>query len=241
MRKNFKTNTADVLIAARLSKDVYDLNGGSEAQNWGWFDDYHGHLETVFGQDNAWQSLPYLWENEGAAGRNKTPLDQIMPGGLLAHATVTVAGAAEALMAVGMVDGQKTLVYAARGTDAYDREFGLVPAAGSGQSWRAEGQAAHYDLHRPWIDDMIDYANNDANGIEKIIFTGHSVGGAVADMFMAFDAQRLDDDIDMTAVTFGSPGLHPDLFRLIAYRPQDVDPNFVTIDGLDVRLWGGDD
>jgi Ca2+-binding RTX toxin-like protein len=80
------------------------------------------------------------------------------------------------------------------------------------------GEMSAYDYFeifvQPFFDSVLDAATN--AGVEKIIVTGHSQGGVLAE-----SALRYSDDDRLTGVTFGSPGTFLDSF-------YDVDDNRIV-------------
>jgi Ca2+-binding RTX toxin-like protein len=99
-------------------------------------------------------------------------------------------GHALAVTLQGVLDGQQVLVVAIRGTD-------------STQDWIADvtNINTEYDALRPLAAALEHYAA--AGG--KVVLTGHSMGGAMDQLFMA---EHPGDD-HYRAVTFGSPGALP--------------------------------
>lgn len=125
-------------------------------------------------------------------------------------------------------DGDKTLILAFRGTDEDDRAW-------AGQTFTPGGVRNHYLGHRPLIEAAIDYANDRSNGIDKMIVAGHSLGGMVADLFAAVDAQHLSDAVELKSFSFGSAGMLPDVFVpniLYADFGDETDPRVISTSGL---------
>ena len=103
-----------------------------------------------------------------------------------------------------------TLVLAFRGTD------GLDGSVESGQTFTGDGAYYHYEAFRPLIEAALAYAADAANGITDIIVSGHSLGGLMADIFTAVDAQRFADLPNIAGhlkiISLASPGIVPDAF-----------------------------
>ncbi|WP_050532388.1 M10 family metallopeptidase C-terminal domain-containing protein [Pseudaestuariivita atlantica] len=126
-----------------------------------------------------------------------------------------------------------TLYLAIRGTD------NLVDATIGGQSFSPSGQAEYFMMLKPFFDAARDYAL--ANGIDTIVVTGHSLGGAVADLFSLFLKEDWDADFaTVSVVSVASPGLAPGVSDALgallgvppASRPQaDANGEYTRPDG----------
>ncbi len=128
-----------------------------------------------------------------------------------------------------------TLVLTFRGTDEFDGAFT------GGQTWVGDGAFLHYEAFRPLIDAAYTYASDPSNYIKHIVVSGHSLGGAMADIFTLVDASRFAaiDNSDLTIVSLASPGLDPDTIfdglanfgfgekydRSLAFPTSAIDPN----------------
>jgi Ca2+-binding RTX toxin-like protein len=77
-----------------------------------------------------------------------------------------------------------TLVLAFRGTDDKDR------SVAGGQAFSGAGSFLHYQAFAPLIDSVLAYVQNSKNHIQHVVVSGHSLGGAMADIFTAVDAHR---------------------------------------------------
>ncbi|PWJ10191.1 hypothetical protein [Jannaschia seohaensis] len=220
MTATLRDDIVSLAIAAEIAALVYGPQGNGPAQDFGWSADYAAALPEGV------EILPRLWADGTEEGGDGIAQGDLRAGGLLVSVGEGAAGSAEALILRGMLAGKATLIYAARGTDPYDQQS----AAALGQAWTAAGQAAHYELHRPWIDDAIAFANAPDSGIERVLFVGHSLGGSVADIFAAYDAQRVEPEV--TVLSLGSAGLHFGLLTgLDPYRTDEIDPAFVDLSG----------
>ena len=144
-----------------------------------------GDLEGYFTDPDDWR-----FQGGGLYEGRSSFISEWESQGLLARETLS--------------NGDTALVYAFRGTDDEDN------AVWSGQAWTGNGLYDHYAGHRPLIEAMIAYANDPANSIEAVIVAGHSLGGAMLDIFTAVDAQRLKSSIDLTTVSIASAGVDPD-------------------------------
>lgn len=141
-------------------------------------------------------------------------------------------GGAQAIVAIDQVD--HTLAIAFRGTDSNGELFFTDPIG-----YLASFQP-YYDLFSPLIDAALAFANDPAQNVTHILATGHSLGGAVAEIFMS---DHLDPKI--SGVTFGSPGemsianLPNSDTRLLNFlHTGDPVPNAVSINdkGVDVSV-----
>jgi VCBS repeat-containing protein len=182
--------------------DAFDLSSGPIGRK----DDYQGYLAS-----QGWNAKTFASLNNSFAASNNGLYEK---------------GDAQALVAEGYVDGQRTLVLAFRGTDALD------PALTAAQTWTASGQADYYELLRPLVLAIHAYVSEAVNGIHKVIVSGHSLGGSMVDFFSASDARLFKESgTDLTAVSIASPGLDPDLFSgngtidLFLPNPQQITPS----------------
>lgn len=143
--------------------------------------------------------------------------------GLYEAAIPAVPGAhASALVREGMVDGEKTLTLAFRGTD----DFGDVI------NWPTAH--AYFADFAPLILSLHNYIA--ANGIEQVLATGHSLGGSMVQDLLAINI-GIGPDRE-SGYTWGSPGsdLHPTNAHLVNFvHPTDPVSNFGGLVG-DVRV-----
>jgi len=97
----------------------------------------------------------------------------------------------------GVVDGKNTVMLAFRGTDTIDTDGQDYPAF-----------QMHYQRFEPLVKAVIEYVNAGGHvegaAIDQVLVAGHSLGGAMVQMFMQ-DA-RVFGDPRFAAATFGSPG-----------------------------------
>jgi hypothetical protein len=131
----------------------------------------------------------------------------------------TDAGAV-AIAAVKETDVGKTLHLVFRGTDA---DLGKDGEAGTGQ-----GQVRYYQQLKPLIDQALEYVKNAANGIDEVVVSGHSLGGAMADMFAIYDGAKFAavQGLKLKVVALASAGVDPGTLAI----KTDYNRNIVTQD-----------
>ncbi|NKB44995.1 MAG: hypothetical protein GKS03_12030 [Alphaproteobacteria bacterium] len=79
----------------------------------------------------------------------------------------------------------------------------------------AEDQEAYYDLLRPFIGEVSDYATDPANGITHVLITGGSAGAMAAEYLLSEEEEAAPQDrlfvgqngLQVDVITFASPGL----------------------------------
>ena len=71
-----------------------------------------------------------------------------------------------------------------------------------------DGMKEYYDLLKPLISALDQYVLNSANHISHVYVTGHSLGGAMVEEFMAQHpiGDKNFKNVSFEATTFGSPG-----------------------------------
>ncbi|WP_083098114.1 CARDB domain-containing protein [Pseudophaeobacter leonis] len=144
---------------------------------------------------------------------------------------------AQSILALGETsDGAKTLVLSFRGTDSKDSNLNAFV---NGQAFSGDGLYHHYNAHKPLIEAALSYANSPENGIEKMIVSGHSLGGSMVDIFTSVDAQRLEESVDLTVVSLASAGIDKTLYShteaFDGFEHQH-DYDVVDVDGGSVTL-----
>ncbi|AZO79705.1 hypothetical protein BLM15_20450 [Bosea sp. Tri-49] len=122
-------------------------------------------------------------------------------------------GEADALVLTGVVGGKRTLAVSFRGTDNYDDYADYLLFL------------THYIKYKPLIDGIKVYIADPYNGIEQVLVSGHSLGGAMAQYFLAEPLAK-----PAQAFTWGSPGA-----ELLPRNPMFV--NFMDIN--DLVPWAG--
>ncbi|MBU2994337.1 DUF4214 domain-containing protein [Octadecabacter sp. 1_MG-2023] len=230
-QKTLGNSAFDVTIASFMVHTVYGVDAIPE--EWrgdddnGLEDDYAGYLA-----DNGWTVLTD--DDLGQDFRTNIGKGYFEGGGLfMGDATdlnVFTSFASQGLLAIGETpDGEKTLSLTFRGTDPDDALDATL-----GQAYTGNGIYHYYEAMRPLIDAAIAYANNSSNGIEKMIVSGHSLGGATADLFALVDAHRLEEDVDLTVVAIASAGLSAEALT-DTYSQNGMagqfDERLVNIDG----------
>ncbi len=211
----------EVLAGAFLARAVYggeyidaafNVGGDNDAEL---ADDYRGYLASQ-GQ-SQWQLLSAAdlptFNNLGG--------DATFTAGGLYNARVDT-GLTNSFDAQGLLAVQgDTLVLTFRGTDGKD------PAVQSGQAFTGNALAENYKAFRPLIDAARDYLAAHSE-IHNVVVSGHSLGGAMADIFALTDAtdfRALRPD-GLTIVSLASSGVAPDLPQYLG----GIDPAFATIE-----------
>lgn len=204
-QKTVANSADDVVLATLLARTVYgnlDIPDLYRAETInGLDDDYDAYLGTI-GFDVLTD------EDFGTDFRPVDELSEFREGGLFVGDQGLASSDPEKWQAQGLVAvgddgaGNRTLTLTFRGTDPED-----TAEAALGQAWTGDGLHDYYESMRPLIDAALAYANDDANAIDKVLVSGHSLGGSTADAFAFVDAHRLDSDIDLTVVSLASAGL----------------------------------
>ncbi|OED47973.1 hypothetical protein AB838_15380 [Rhodobacteraceae bacterium (ex Bugula neritina AB1)] len=202
--------------------------------------DYRGSADNGLGDryDNYFDTLGWQVLTDTELGNHFVPNEdaRFNGGGLFeGKAEALVPGwDAQSLLALGeTAGGSKTLVLTFRGTD------GSFAAFANGQAFSGDGLFHHYNAHKPLVEAALAYANDPANGIDKLIVSGHSLGGSMADIFAAIDAQRLDEAVELTVVSLAPAGIDKTLYShteaFDGFENQH-DPNVVDVEGGSVDL-----
>ena len=208
------TFLARATYGAEYIAEEFWVDGDDDAEK---ADDYRGYVES-----QGWQLL----DRSDLPGFNTRNGDAEFTTGGLYNARVTN-GLSNSFDAQGLlaVEGGDTLVLAFRGTDGKD------PAVETGQAFTGAGIAAHYKAFKPLINAAYQYLK-DHPDITEIVVSGHSLGGAMADVFALADAARFRDlrPDGVTIVSLGSSGVPPDLPLFL----DGIDPGTADIDGNEI-------
>jgi len=107
---------------------------------------------------------------------------------------------AAAFVRTATLGGERVLAVCFQGTN---------PASLADWGHNVLGNSIHYGLLAPLVDAIDRYVA--ANGVARVIVAGHSLGGAMAERFMALKGGGRDPDGGpaYVGVTFGSPGTEP--------------------------------
>jgi hypothetical protein len=107
----------------------------------------------------------------------------------------------------GSLEGKETLVLAYRSTDDGAAEFAFQGAEVAPGIY---GWDLYFNAHKDASVAALAFASNPANGIEQVLFTGHSLGGIIAELTAArlvgADAPFAALGEKTIVATFGSPG-----------------------------------
>ncbi len=202
MTVNIIQNAAQVLAGSFMARAVYggeyiqpafDIGGDDDAEK---ADNYRGYLESV----GNWIVL----DDTTLSGFDGSGGDAEFTGGGLYNARVKFTGSFDAQGMLAVENGD-TLVLTFRGTDGKD------PAL-TGQTFTGKGLASHYEAFAPLIDAAYDYLAAHSE-ITDVVVSGHSLGGALVDVFALVDAERfrtLRPD-GLTLVSLGSSGVPEDI------------------------------
>ncbi|MCE8545131.1 proprotein convertase P-domain-containing protein [Ruegeria pomeroyi] len=198
------TSLAEIELGAFMARVVYgddllpDVYNGDNSDN-GRDDNYRGYLSqrgwTVLTEGNLGQN--YVSDNDA----------RFQSGGLF-EGRNSLLWAAQGLLAEGtMADGSRTVALTFRGTDDSD-----WPLALSGQAWGGNGLFDQYVAHDALIEAALAYVNDPGNGIDRLVVSGHSLGGSMADIFATVDAHRVSADVDLAVISLASAGIDPDVY-----------------------------
>lgn len=190
----------------------YNLPNDDDAEK---NDDYRGYVESQ--TQGNW----HLLDASDLPGFDSRGGDARFTSGGLYDARV-VAPTTNTFDAQGLlaVEGGNTLVLSFRGTD------GMDPAAEGGQAFTGAGLAAHYEAFAPLIDAAYAYLATHAE-ITDVVVSGHSLGGALVDVFTLKDAERFRDlrPGGLTLVSLASSGIPTDLPQFL----DGIDPDAANI------------
>ena len=129
----------------------------------------------------------------------------------------------------GLIDGEgvagvfkkdNTVILAFRGTDSLeDVDF-----------WFA--RQAHYDLFDELITNLDTYVENEENGIFRVLATGHSLGGAMTEIFL--ENHNNTENTTYSAVTIASPTAG----ELLEFPPGSPDRRILNIGYQNDSVYG---
>lgn len=172
-------------------------------------DDYRGYVASLSTSEETWRlldqtelrmTLPLSGENFTAGGLYRS--------GVRWFGDPDDKNVGEALVAERIVNGERTVVIAFRGSDGSD-------ALWEGQTFTDIGLNVYYDGMRPLINAVHSYVL--LNGVENVVVAGHSLGGTVVDLFARLDA-NLFSNVELNLISLASAGLPSDLATI------SVDP-----------------
>jgi|GEM_PF-2236199 len=189
---------------------AFDIGGDNDAER---NDDYRGYVAS---QGSGWQLLD---ASDLPTFNNHGGDDEFTSGGLynaVVHTGITNSHDAQGLLAV---QGD-TLVMSFRGTDGED------PAVLSGQTFVGSSLAANYKAFEGLIDAAYDYLAAHPD-IHHMVVSGHSLGGAMVDLFTLTDAARFRALLDggLTIISIASSGVPKDTPEYL----DNVDTSVATI------------
>ncbi len=201
---------------------IPDAYNGADNDDNGYDDDYEGYISFATG--GSWNVL--TTQELGSDGFDGS--HGFTSGGLYLGTEAGIdTNYAEALAVEAVIDGQNTIILSFRGSDGKDAGY-------EGQTWTSRGSANYYTDLQPLIWEILEYASDPANNIDQVIVAGHSLGGAMADIFAITDAQLfVDAGIDLTVVSVASAGIDPLLPNKLDLDESITEINTVY-DGLDI-------
>jgi Ca2+-binding RTX toxin-like protein len=134
----------------------------------------------------------------------------------LTETPFTAAGAV-ALTTLKANDTGNTLYLTFRGTDADG------PMA-DGEAGTAAGLKRYYGQLSALIDQVYDYVSDPSHDVTEVVVSGHSLGGAIADIFALYDGARFADidGVKLSVVALASAGVAPDLLALMPGYDEDM-------------------
>jgi hypothetical protein len=159
--------------------------------------------ETTAGLDHNFTYVGGLFRNTFvSAGLTETPY--------------TAAGAV-ALTTLKQNETGNTLYLTFRGTDSDG------PLA-DGEAGTAAGLKRYYGQLRELIDQVHAYVSNAENDVTEVVVSGHSLGGAIADIFALYDGRRFAEieGVKLSVVALASSGIDPGLLGLMPGYDADM-------------------
>ena len=182
--------------AAELDKEVYGPNGFHVVPD-GLASSGNSPNENIHVGD---QAVARGWHEVSALELGMAPADfgqlsvsySFANGFYQAQASLPgVGGQEDALVLIGIVGSERTLVVSIRGTDEASDflDYG---------SFRDNA----FPKLEPLLAAVLAYVQDPRNGIQRVVVTGHSLGGGLAQLFGA----GLQTAVPVDVFTFGSPG-----------------------------------
>lgn len=218
------TFLARAVYGGEYIQKAFDLGPDDDAEK---ADDYRGYLASV----GDWVVL----DDSDFATFDDMGGDAEFTGGGLFNARVSDTNSFDAQGILAVENGD-TLVLSFRGTDGKD------PAL-SGQAFTGEGLASHYEAFAPLIDAAYEYLAAHPE-ITEVVVSGHSLGGALVDVFTLVDAERfraLRPD-GLTLVSLGSSGVPDDISDYLDGVGDFVRPDdYIAISNSEDRARFADD
>ncbi|MDA9464495.1 hypothetical protein [Bradyrhizobium sp. CCBAU 53415] len=168
--------------------------------------------------------------SKGSQGDVDYQFDNGIYSASLISSLAVLPGEADALVLEGDLDGVKTLVIAFRGTD---------PSSwGDKSHWPAID--VYFSSFLPLLDSLGAYVHE--AGIERVLFTGHSLGGSMVQDVLATPLAGISPS-SMYGYTWGSPGadLHSQNAHLVNFvHPEDpiviFGGRYYGRSGLDIQI-----
>ena len=169
-----------------------------------------GFAADTISASDASDGLDHNYSYAGGLYRNNYVSDGVT------ETPFTGAGAV-ALTTLTKNETGNTLHLAFRGTDADG------PTA-DGEAGTAAGLKRYYGQLRELIDRVYAYASDADNEVTEIVVSGHSLGGAIADIFALYDGARFSviEGVKLSVVALASAGVAPDLLTLMPGYDEDM-------------------
>lgn len=158
----------------------------------------------LFGDQSIWfpvhanqLAMPIVADESGDPRHQGQPDWTFSNGVFEALPTLSSEYAAVAHVGEATIDGQHTVIVAFRGTDTIDAISWLQDVL---TGWGPQLRTLHWASLLPLIEGLERYLDEDPK--IQLYFTGHSLGGALAQMAL----EHFSDWPDVRAATFGAPG-----------------------------------